>query len=41
MLLISLSLSEREGRGGGLRDDVKESGVIGKGRGAQRGRERE
>lgn len=36
VLLISLSQSEREGRGGGWRDNVKESGVIGKGRGEQR-----
>lgn len=36
MLLIALSLSEREGRGGGWRDNVKEAGVIGKKKAEQR-----
>lgn len=39
MLLIALSLSEREGRGGGWRGSVKEAGVIGRGMRAERGRE--
>lgn len=39
MLLIALSLSEGEGRGGGWRDNVKAVGVIGKGMRAERGRE--
>lgn len=38
MLLIALSLIEREGRGGGWRDNVKAAGVIGRGIRAERGR---
>lgn len=38
MLLIALLLSEREWRGGGWRDIVKEAGVTGRGMRAERGR---
>lgn len=36
MLLIMLSQSEQEGRGGGCRDNVKEVGMIGRGMRAKR-----